>query len=72
MFQFYNFPLEFHDGMDGPTLAAEVAGITAAVVGRVAHKVGVVVECTLIDGEEFMSLDPAVVRALQFRIAADL
>ena len=58
--------------MDRPTITGEISGVVSTVVGRVTHKVGVVVQCSLIDGEELMTLNPTVVRTLQFRIGAYL
>jgi hypothetical protein len=43
-------------------------GITLTLIGRVTLQVGVIIECALIDGEELMTLNPAVVRTLEFRI----
>ena len=55
--------------MYGPAVAGEVVGIAGAVVCRVAHKIGIVVQCALIDGEELMPWNPGVVRTLQLSVA---
>ena len=44
-----------------PTLAGEIVSIARTAIGRVAYEVGVVVQRTLIDGEELMTLNPGVV-----------
>ena len=54
--------------MDVPAFTGEIRGVAAAVVSRVTHDVGIVVESALIDGGELMTLDPAVVWTLQLRI----
>ena len=41
--------------------AVQIVGIACAVVGRVTIEIGVVVQSSLIDGEELMALDPSVV-----------
>ena len=47
-----------------PTTGEEVGGVVSAVVGRVTLEVGVGIESTLIDWQEFMTWQPVVVRAL--------
>ena len=49
----------------------KLVGIARAGVGRVTHKVGIIIKRTLEDGEELMPLNPSIVRALQFGITCD-
>ena len=55
--QFFNV-LEFYNGV---YRAIQMAFVAGTIVSRVTHEVGVVVECTLIDGEELMALMPFIV-----------
>jgi hypothetical protein len=47
--------------MECPTLAPVIAFIAAASIGRVTHEVGIVVQGSLIEREELMTLNPRVV-----------
>jgi hypothetical protein len=58
---FKHVVLKVHYRAYSPTLAAEVAGVAGALVGRVTNEVGVVVERTLIDGQELMAVNIGVV-----------
>ena len=58
--------------MECPTLAPVIAFIAAASIGRVTHEVGIVVQGSLIEREELMTLNPTVIRALQLRIDTHL
>ena len=53
-----------HHRMYGPALLGEVACVVAVVIGRISCQIGIVVECTLIDGQILVALHISVVRAL--------
>ena len=57
--------LEIHYGVYWSIQLVSIAG---AAVGRVALEVGVVVQSTLVDGEELMTGNPRIIRALQLRV----
>jgi hypothetical protein len=47
--------------MDRPTITGEISGVVSTVVGRVTNEVGIVIQGSLIDREELMPLNPAIV-----------
>ena len=48
----------------------QLVSIARAGISRVTHKVGVIIKRTLENGEELMTLNPSIVRTLQFRITS--
>ena len=57
--------------MDGPAFLGEVRSIVERLVSRVAHKVGIVVESSLPDGEELVTCLIGVVRTFHATLAID-
>ena len=53
--------------MHGPTLVREIARVVGVVISRVTRQVGIVIQCTLVDGQELMTGHVGVVRALAAR-----